>query len=417
MKHILTLLLLVFVFLGCTPKQVVELKMPNKNPAPKVVKPTVPKDEDTVTVVEEFVPIDIKESDSTIKETTIPPVKLNSVDEVPLSNIQDDYKSVSNETEIVPQNNTNIQIDSSNAKMQVAFIYPSKLVEKYARNSLSTISGYLSYQKAEYNLVVIDCETESYDNINSAFSKVKQQGITKVVGLFTPNSLPNLNKAVSSDLKVFLPLIEKKDSSENNNSLIFGSISYDDQLKKLSYYSTGNNAMFYQDSYLGSKLKRSYDSIVSDTNISRQIGKNETNFKGITNDGRLNNASLFLNTDTVKSALILSQLRSYDIYPKMIFSTQLNYDPMLMGLTQDKDRERLVVANSIDKVNSKLKDEISTYGGNIVYEWVDYATLVGINYLYNGGNSSLIPTQVVNNQVMYTPKLYKSTEVGFLEIK
>lgn len=416
MRHILTLLLFVFVFFGCTQKQVVELKMPNKNPAPKVVKPVVPKDEDTVTVVEEFVPIDIKESDTTIKETTVPPVKLNSIDEVPSTqDKENEYSAV--EPEIVPKSSSNIQIDSSNAKMQVAFIYPSKLVEKYARNSLSTISGYLSYQKAEYNLVVIDCETESYDSINSAFSKVKQQGITKVVGLFTPNSLTNLNKVVSSDLKVFLPLIEKKDSSTDNDSLIFGSISYDEQLKKLSYYSTGNNAMFYQDSYLGSKLKKSYDSIVSDTNISRQIGKNDTNFKGITNDGRLNNASLFLNTDTVKSALILSQLRSYDIYPKMIFSTQLNYDPMLMSLTQDKDRERLVVANSIDKVNGKLKDEITTYGGNIVFEWVDYATLVGINYLYNGGNSSLIPTQVVDNQVVYTPKLYKSTETGFLEIK
>jgi menaquinone-dependent protoporphyrinogen IX oxidase len=110
-------------------------------------------------------------------------------------------------------------------------------------------------------------------------------------------------------------------------------------------------------------------------------------------------------------------MRSFDVSPKMIFSTQLNYDQALMGLTQDKDRERLVIANSIDKVNPKLKDEIAIFGGNINYEWVEYATLVGINYLYNGGNSSLIPTQVVNNQVAYNPKLYKSTEVGFLEIK
>lgn len=414
MKQLLALLFLVFVFFGCTQKQVVEIRMPNKTPvAPKVAKP-VQKDEDTVTVVEEFVPVDIKESDTTIKETTVPTEKLNSNDSEKIKNYEQNF---SNETEIVTKKEINIEVDSSNAKMQVAFVYPSKLVEKYAKGSLNAISGYLSYQKAEYNLVVIDCENESYDNISSAFSKVKQQGITKIVGLFTPNAIGNLNKAVSSDLKVFLPLIEKKDSPENNNSLIFGSISYDDQLKKLSYYSTGTNAMFYQDSYLGLKLKKSYDSVVDGTGIVKEIGKNDTNFKNIAGDARLNNASLFLNTDTVKTALILSQMRSFDISPKMIFSTQLNYDQALMGLTQDKDRERLVIANSIDKINPKLKDEIANFGGNVNYEWVEYATLVGINYLYNGGNSSLIPTQVVNNQAMYNPRLYKSTEVGFLEIK
>ena len=301
--------------------------------------------------------------------------------------------------------------------MQIAFIYPSTLVSKYARGSLNTISGYFSYQKTEYNLLVIDCENENYDSINSAFSKIKQQGIKNVVALLTPNSLNSLNKIVSDDLKVYLPLIEKKDSLENNDNLIFGSISYDEQLKKLSDYSIGNNAMFYQESYLGNKLRKSYDSLVPNTNVKKEIKKSETNFKSIVGDSRLNNSSLFLNTDVVKSALILSQLRSYDIYPKIIFSTQLNYDPMLMSLTQEKDREKLVIANSIDTVNSKLKDEISNFGGNIIYEWVDYSTLVGINYLYNSGNSSLISTQIIDNQVVYTPKLFKSTEIGFLEIK
>jgi hypothetical protein len=90
---------------------------------------------------------------------------------------------------------------------------------------------------------------------------------------------------------------------------------------------------------------------------------------------------------------------------------------MLMSLTQDNDREKLVIANSIDTVNKELKDEVITFGGNIIYEWVDYSTLVGINYLYYGGNSSLIQTKIINNQAVYNPKLYKSTEVGFLEIK
>lgn len=401
LRQILALTIFAFLFFGCTQKQVVELKLPSKDKVEKKVVQDKKVEEDGVTIIEELVPIDIQESDNIIEENI--PVSENELNQIDSSDLISQQES--------------LQIDGTRAKMQVAFIYPSSLVSKYARNSLNTISGYLSYQKADYNLFVVDSENESEFNINDAFSKVKEKGITKVIALFTPNALNSINKVVTSDMKVYLPLIEKKDFLEDNDSLIFGSISYDEQLKKLSYYSIGNNAMFYQDSYLGSKLRRTYDSLIPDTSVRKEIKKNEKNFRSIVNDYRLKNASLYLNTDIVKTSLILSQLRAYDVFPKIIFSTQIAYDPMLMVLTQDKDRERLVIANSIDDVNSKLKDEITTLGGNITFEWVDYSTLVGINYLFYDNNSSLIPTQVVNNEVIYTPRLFKSTEIGFLEIK
>lgn len=191
MRQILTLLLLVFVFFGCTPKQVVELKLPGKQPVKEKV---VPKDQDTISIVEEFTPIDIKESDNIIKEGTP----------------QSDNSNTTGEAIEPVVSNENIQIDATRAKIQVAFIYPSRLVEKYAKSSLNTISGYLSYQNADYNLVVLDSETESYENIRLAFSKVSELGITNVIAMFTPSAIGTLNQVVSSDLKVYLPLIEKK---------------------------------------------------------------------------------------------------------------------------------------------------------------------------------------------------------------
>ncbi|MBU0924455.1 hypothetical protein KKG81_06170 [bacterium] len=405
MKQIITLLLLVFVFFGCTPKQTVELKLPGKKE--RITDLNIKKEKplevtDSSTVIEKLTPIDIKETTGPQDVIDVTP----AIDgEIPQSTIESNITL------------EDLKIDEGKIKVKIAFIYPSSLVEKYAKSSLDTISGYLSYQKADYDLTVIDCTNESYENINSAFSKVTQDGITNVIALFTPSAVNSLDKLVPSDVKVYLPLIEKKDSLSDNESLIFGSISYEQQMQKLNSYSIGNNAMFYQDSYIGNKLRRAYDSTVNDTRVTKQISKNENNFKNIVNDYRLNNSSLFLNTDIVKTSLILSQLRAYDVYPKLIFSTQINYDPMLMLLTQDKDREKFVIANSIDEINKELKDEIITFGGNIIYEWVDYSTLVGVNYLYYGGNSSLIQTKIVGNQAVYNPKLYKSTDVGFLEIK
>ena len=397
MKQIITLLILIFVFFGCTQKQTVPLKLPQNKE--KVTELKIKKEKaiaEAAPVIEGLKPIDIKVSEGTLPDSSTPVIE----DSIP-------------DGEIISE----IQVDLAKVKIKVAFIYPSSLVEKYAKTSLSTISGYLSYQKADYDLTIIDSTNENYENINSAFAKAKQNGVTKIIGLFAPSAISSLDKIVTSDIKVYLPLIEKSDALTNNENLIFGSISYDQQVKKLISYSNTNNAMFYQNTYIGNKLKKAYDSSVYDTRVRKEISKTETNFKYIVNDYKLNNSTLFLNTDLVKTSLILSQLRAYDISPKAILSTQVSYDPMLMLLTQDQDRDKLVIANSIDSVNNELRDEISTFGGNIVYEWVDYSTLVGINYLYYGNNSNLVQTKIIDNQAVYNPKLYKSTEVGFLEIK
>ncbi len=425
MKQIIALVVLVFLFFGCTPKQTVQLKMPNKQSyVAKPVKNSVK--EDKTTVVEELAPIDIIETDNkgkTIKKDepveyeVAPIIEGDKIESQPQTKPKG---SSENQIENAPENrvaDTQIEIDTTKVKMKVAFLYPSNLVSKYAKSSIGTVSGYLSHQNSDYELMVIDTESESSASISSAFEKVRNANIKNVIALFTSNSIGTLNNVVSSDLKVYLPLIEKRDVSSNSDSLIFGSISYDDQIKKLTDYSNSNNVMFYQDSYLGSKLKRSYDSLVSDVRYRKEISKNENNFKGIVTGAGLSNSTLFLNTDIVKTSMILSQLRAYDVYPKVVLSTQLNYDPLLMTLTQNQDREKLIVANSIDVVDKELRDEISTFGGNIQYEWVDYSTLVGINYLYYGKNSSLVPTKIENNQAIYNPKLFSCTEYGFSEIK
>ena len=416
MKQIIALIILVFVFFGCTQRQTVQLKMPNKqNTFAKPAK-TMPVKEDKITVVQELEPIDIIESDNKGKIKKEEPVEYEVAPIIEGDKIENQKISApkgSSENEI----ENKIEIDTTKVKMKVAFLYPSNLVSKYAKSSINTISGYLSHQNSDYELVVIDTENESASRIDSAFQEVKKSNIKNVIALFTPNAVGTLNNVVSNDLKVYLPLIEKKEVSSSNSSLIFGSISYEEQVKKLVNYSSGNNVMFYQDTYLGLKLKKSYESVVSDTRLKKEISKHENNFKGIVTGSGLANSTLFLNTDIVKSSLILSQLRSYDIYPKVILSTQLSYDPLLMTLTQDKDRDKLIVANSIDVVDKELRDDIAISGGNIVYEWVDYSTLVGINYLYYGKNSNLVPTKIENNQAMYNPKLFRSTEFGFSEIK
>ncbi|WP_198305290.1 hypothetical protein [Arcobacter vandammei] len=390
MKQLLVLLLVVFAFFGCTQKQVVQLKMPGqKSP---VVQPSTPKqvDEDKVTVVEEFVPVEVMETD--IKEQII--------------------DNNGSKNEVFEEDEKFATIDLTRANINLAFVYPTVL-SKYAKSSLNTISAYLSFANAQYNLTVIETSDENLNSIEEAFSKLKNSGLKNVIALFSPKAINSLNKVASSDLKVYLPLIEKKDSLENNDNLIFGSISYEEQLKKLSYYSNGNNVLFFQDTFLSKNIKKAYNSVVP-SGIEREISNSEKNFKGLV--GGLNNKSLYLNLDIVKSAMILSQLRANNINPAFVFGTQANYDLNLLTLTQSEDRNKLVIANSISEVNSKLREEVTSMGGDLNFSWVDYSTLVGTNYLING-NNGLVPTKIVNNEAVYIPRLFKVTEYGFVEIK
>ena len=390
MRQILVLLFIVFAFLGCNQKQVVQLKMPGKQaPVVQAAKPQVV-DEDKTTVIEEFTPVEVFETD--VKEQIM--------------------NNSGSKNEVLENDDKFSAIDTTKANVNIAFVYPKNLI-KYSKGSISTVGSYLSYKNIKYNLKVIELENEDYNSIENTFSNLKNSGFSDVIALFTPNAINSLSKIVDSDFKVYLPLIEKKNSLETNDNLIFGSISYEEQLKKLSYYSNGDNVLFYQNSYLSKNIKKAYNSVVSNGR-EKEINNNERNFKGLVSG--LNNSTLYLNIEVVKSAMLLSQLRASNVNPNFIFGTQANYDLNLLNLTQEDDRKKMLIANSIPEIDKKLREEINSGGADLNFSWVDYSTLVGINYLVDG-NSSLIPTKIDDNQAIYTPRLFKATAYGFVEIK
>ena len=377
MKQLLVIIFATFIFVGCSFKsQSVDIKLPSNSD----------------------IGVDIKKNIGTPIKTIDPLESIDPLEEVEI---------IENEMPLVD----NAEV------MKLAVIYPSKVIGKYAKSSMNTILGYLDYQKIKYQVQVFDTSNETPANIATSFSKLKESGFENVIALFTPKVLELIHTLDTNGLKIYLPLTHKDNVSVPSNNFIYGAISYNNQIKKLLEYSNTNNTMFYQNSFLGNKLKSKYETLASDVKVVKEIKKKRNYFKGIVRDNRLKNSTLFLNTTIIKTSILLSQLRVYDVYPKVIMSTQLNYNPKILSLTQTKDRSNFVLANSIDKVDDKLQDTISTFGGDVVYNWVDYSTLVGVNYLYDGNMSNLIATQIEENQVAYEPKLFKTTAYGFLEIK
>ena len=304
---------------------------------------------------------------------------------------------------------------------KIAVLYPSKIVGKYAKSTVNAVIAYLIYNNKEFEIESFDSYDESSINILAQIKKIEEQGFKKVIPLFTKNGYGVLNQTHALHFaKVYFPLINKAEVNSFKDNFIFGGISYEDQVKFLKTLSSEKSTMFYVQSYLGNKLKALYDvEFMGTKQITKEIKITNNKYQYIMNDERIINNTILLNTPIIKTSIIMSQLTAYEIDPIRILSTQLNYDPLLVKLTQPKDRVNFFVVNSIGKVDSFLEEYADILGADIKYNWVDYSSLIGAEYLISldaDDNKKIIDTEIANNQVNYKSKLYRGTSYGFKEV-
>ena len=285
-------------------------------------------------------------------------------------------KIVNEHYETVEEKEIEINFDE-NEDFKVAIIFPSKVVGKYANNTINTILGYLLYKDIKFQIETFDSQNQEYENIKNSFAQLKEKGYKKVIALYTKDALPTLlGLEETKETLVYFPLINKNEAINSYEYFIYGAISYEEQLKKLLMLSNEQNSMFYEESKLGNKLKNFYETIVSPAYLSKSIRRIDTKYKKLVDDENLNESTLVLNTPIIKSSIILSQLRVHDIKPNIILSTQLNYNPLLVSLTQFEDRVNFITANSIEKTDNVLTETLSLLNADINYNWVNHCNCI-----------------------------------------
>ncbi|WP_421716297.1 hypothetical protein [Arcobacter arenosus] len=388
MKNIILILVAFFVFIGCAPKEVVIDKKPVQ------------------TKKEEFVLIQNESNQNSM------------------------YQRVKENT-IVEDNGIN----------KIAILYPSRIVGKYAKSTISTISAFLIYNDKPFVIETFDTYDENPENILEQLNFLKEGGFSKVIAMFTSNGFNTLNlDSDSSFANFYFPLINKSEVKTQKSNFIFGGISYEEQLQVLETLSSNRNTMFYVKSYLGNKLKESYEQIFSNPGIIKEIERANNRYKYIMEDERIVENTIIVNTPIVKTSIILSQLTAFEVNPVKVLSTQLNYNPLLIKLTQERDRENFFVVSSIENVDSFLEEYTKLLGGDVTYNWVDYSSLVGANYLLYSQNKQeeksnsfiimeeknendkelkkeIIKTKVIENQADYKSTLYGTTPYGFSKME
>ena len=328
-------------------------------------------------------------------------------------------------------------------KIKIAMLLPYKKIGKYASSTINASFAYLITKNQSFELKSYKIEDESVEEIEKALQKIEEDGFNHVIA---PLTLTGANAVTEVDPKIniYFPTINKQDSNATSPYLFFGAIDYKAQSDLLIKEAVSPLVIFYDKSAIGKKLalyeenKFTYK-IVKDTNASTEFGayiqepqkikiedrktikysiaKGSTNLqKQLEENEKIQLASFFINTPIVKTSMIMSQLTLYDANATNVLSTQINYDPLILSMTQYEDRKNMIIANSITENNSVLIETNALLSNDIKYDWINYTTTIGVDYFFNllTNEDREYNIEMLNNQMVYKIELLQPSLSRFI---
>jgi hypothetical protein len=312
--------------------------------------------------------------------------------------------------------------------LKIAMLLPHKKIGRYASSTTNSTLSYLLSKSHSFELKSYNIEDESIESIESAIKLLQEDGFSHIIAPMTQEGVLN-TIIIDPKINIYFPTINKNDINTTSPNLYFGGIDYQAQSDKLLDEAVSPLVIFHDASEIGEKLA-SYEEkqfINKDTNISKidyydttdnkvikfSIPRRTTNLEKYLKDNEdLNNSSCFINTPIVKTGMIMSQLTLYDTNTTEItnlLSTQINYDPLLFSMTQYVDRKNMIIANSITEQNNVLIETNAILDNDILYDWINYTTTVGIDYFYHllTGDLREYSIDIQNNQMIYDIELIR----------
>lgn len=341
-------------------------------------------------------------------------------------------------------------------ELRVAMLLPYRVIGRYAYSTTNAAFAYYLTKNRKFELRTYHVESESIEDLEKVLQQIEEDDFHYVIAPLTRNGAHNVAN-LDLNMHIFFPTINKSDMNATTDYSYYGGINYKKQIESLMPYSSTPLTVFYDKNALGKKLtsitKDEYlyafdqnitkDRVIftdesgealtmqemKDLNLtyadkprfySFPIAKRTSNLQNrLDKNSRIQEGSFLLNTPVVKSAMVMSQLTLYDVNVSNVLSTQINYNPELLLLTQTKDREKMLIANSINYHNNVMIESNALLQNNIVYDWINYATTIGADYFYHLITSAHreYPQEMVNNQIEYPISIVKPTHSRFVTVE
>jgi len=341
-------------------------------------------------------------------------------------------------------------------ELKVAMLLPYRVIGRYAYSTTNAAFAYYLTKNRKFELRTYHVESESVEDLEKVLAQIEEDDFHYVIAPLTTKGAYNV-ASLDLDMHIFFPTINKYDINTTTDYSYYGGINYKKQIESLMAYSSTPLTVFYDKNALGKKLTsltkdeylyafdqnitkdriifkdKSGDALsakqMHELNItyaksprfhSFPIAKRTSNLQGqLDKNAKIQNGSFLLNTPVVKSAMVMSQFTLYDVNVTNVLSTQINYNPELLLLTQTKDREKMFIANSINYHNNILIESNALLQNNIVYDWINYATTIGADYFYHLITSAHreYPQEIINNQIEYPISIVKPTHSRFVTVE
>jgi len=306
--------------------------------------------------------------------------------------------------------------------LNIAIIIPSKEIGGYLKSISTSVLNYMIFNQRYFKMKVYDFVTQNSQNLQKSINKAQAQGYSSVILIITDKGLDDLkNIHIPFNMNIFIPTINISDTDADSyfpSNVFFGGISYKHQIDKLTQEINPKQSVVYSDKgEIGLNLSRYIQEKDLNVTALKTISNKRTYYKNIIDIPQIDeNATIFLNTPLVISSIILSNLTYNKKEFRRILSTQINYNPSIFNLTQTQDIEKLYIANSILDRHQKIEDINLLMNNDIIYNWVNYTTVLGANFLINksGYFTSYYNIPISNNQFIYDIQIVKPTKNKFV---
>ena len=335
------------------------------------------------------------------------------------------YKQTPSDTNLTKEYETlKIKFNIYNLKkvqnVKIALMVPKNVIGRYTISTTNTILSYLLGKKVNFNFELFNSNDETVENITNTIKKIENEGFDFVIAPYTLEGVKKL-LSIDTNLIFYIPTINKSEVTTQKTNFIFGGIDYKKQIEKLLVFTNDKIAIFADESNIGFKLSSYILNSGKKVVYKKIIPQKLTKFRSfLRRNKKLENSSIFLNTPLVKTSLLASQFRFYKITPYALFSTQINYNPLLLNLTQFDDRKNMYIANSIGHSDDKLVAINKLLDNNILFDWINYSTSIGMDYIYtlyfDNNAKRMFDENILNNQVQYDIKVLKPTKSAFEDV-
>lgn len=317
--------------------------------------------------------------------------------------------NVSKETNATEESNKSIiqtenfedTFKSLKPNIKLAIVIDKKFFKKYLPSIINSLNAYFLYKNINYTIQVFN-----ENNLTNALNY-------KYIMFYAidPNIIYSLSNYQNN---FYLPIINKNEIQTNALNIYFGGINYKKQIKKLSSFIQNSKkiVIINSNTYISKKL---FNFEKKEFNSSVLIYPN-INYED------LNNSYIFFNTAANKTAQILSNINYNNIQPILEFSAQINYDPLLIEITQPQDVEKLIIANSILNVPNILEDYNQLLNSDIEFNWLNYSSTLLANKIYNQSTNTDafylndFRLYIFDNQINYKTNLYQIINNSFRKI-